>query len=276
LDVANAGTGTGLYLDQAGAGIAAHIHQAQNTTGVRIHKAGTGAGVCLEVVNAGTGYAALISQTGVGVGLKVEMGSSATGYGLSVAQTAAAGTAYLHSTASGAFTVLDIVNEGTGPGVRSTSSYDATCCYLEKVQGSLPALQIANGGTGNDITADTWSVSPAGYLTIPTVAASGLILTPKGRTISSSAITIDATYSTITLTGTTSTDDLATISGGTNGQVIILRCHADSDSFEVVQSGNITLTSGASVVLEVRSDRLVLQYDSDISEWCELSYSGPS
>lgn len=91
-------------------------------------------------------------------------------------------------------------------------------------------------------------------------------------TISSGVITIGAvSFCLVDTEGDASTDDLDTISGGGDCQLLILRA-ASSARDVVVKSGtgNIYLAGGADFTMDNTADRLLLLYRGT---WTELSRS---
>jgi hypothetical protein len=127
-----------------------------------------------------------------------------------------------------------------------------------------------NDGTGRMVyTFAGGDITSSGSL-----AANGLSLTPKSRTIASDAITIDGTYGTIYLSPETTADDnLANINTAAyDGQVIVLVNVNETYKITVHRAdGNITMAADTHE-LNTRADRLVLQWDATLTKWCEVSY----
>lgn len=75
-------------------------------------------------------------------------------------------------------------------------------------------------------------------------------------------------------------DDLGGISGGVDGDIIILRAENAARAIVVKHeqagtppTGNISLDGSADKTLDDPLDRLVLMFDADISAWCQLAFS---
>jgi hypothetical protein len=91
-------------------------------------------------------------------------------------------------------------------------------------------------------------------------------------TISSGAITVTGSYCRVEGEGG-SADELTTINGGTEGQVVVLE--SDPDTEITVQSGtNIYCNTGGNRTLQSpQRQKLTLIYDG--SEWHEIAYATP-
>lgn len=99
----------------------------------------------------------------------------------------------------------------------------------------------------------------------------GVVLTPGGiLTIASDAITVTDSYHTLETEGAASTDNLATINGGVEGQILVLRTNSASHDVTVKDgTGNIFLS--ADMVLDRAEDTLTLIKWSTI--WVEIARS---
>jgi hypothetical protein len=268
IEIANSGVGTGIKVVNTANGLCGYFSKA------------TGALDCVSMYNAGTGSCLALEQdSGVGVGLTVIQRTNAHGISVVKSGTGTGTAGYLEAAGTGVALYAKNTNAaGTAAAFTSSGENGSGLQVSHEGAGTGYVLSLLNSGTGNYITADVWSISNVGHLAIPTAAlntltlSGGIIMTPRGRTIASDAITITAVYGTITLTPETgNNDNLATITGGTDGQIIILRCHADTDDITVVQSDNIA--AAANRHLNDTADRMVLQYDSGNTKWCELSFS---
>lgn len=291
--VENAGTGAAVSVEQQGAGMAMAVTQQGAATGVYIAKTNVGAGVPLQVENAGSGVAVSVSQ-----------GSSGS-YGISVSQAGAANAIRANKTNVGAGNCVDVLNAGTGDALAVTQTGSSRAVFIDqqtantglgitKAAGAGAAILIDNSGSGNDVTGTSgaWSVTPTGGATFAAMSATGiggitcqglgtlygLRLYPGSKTIDTGgAITVGATdcFIRVDTFASAATDDLDTISGGQDGQILVIASVADTRTPSVTQSGNCELST-APRALSNRADRLVLQYDSGISAWCEISFSNNS
>ena len=88
-------------------------------------------------------------------------------------------------------------------------------------------------------------------------------------TIASGAITVTHSHHRVDTQGGASTDDLDTISGGTTGQILIIRSVSGARDTTLVETGNLKLNG--SFTLTVVADQIVLIYDG--TNWNELTRS---
>jgi len=97
---------------------------------------------------------------------------------------------------------------------------------------------------------------------------------PTTLTIATGAVTATRSYHKIDTEAAAASDDLDTINGGVDGNILILRCVASARDVVVRDNaGNIQLAGGVNFTLGNLRDRLVLQYDAEAAEWLELSRS---
>ena len=107
-----------------------------------------------------------------------------------------------------------------------------------------------------------------------------VILNPRNQTTylgTSAALTIATGVATITnggslyaidTEGATATDDLDTINGGNQGEVIIIGNANDARNVVLKHNtGNIYNPGGINITLDVTSDRVTLMYDSTLAKW---------
>lgn len=97
----------------------------------------------------------------------------------------------------------------------------------------------------------------------------GKLITPDDGelTIATGAITVTGVFHTIDTEADDSTDNLDTISGGADGQILVLRIEDSARNVVLTTSGNIQ----TGCLLETVSDIVVLQYDGALSKWLLLS-----
>lgn len=98
---------------------------------------------------------------------------------------------------------------------------------------------------------------------------------PSAATISGGAVTYTGAYMVIDTEGGAATDDLDTISGGSDGDILILRSTNNARDITIKHGiGNIILKPlGQDVLLDFENDRIVLQYKQSIGNWEEVSRS---
>ena len=94
--------------------------------------------------------------------------------------------------------------------------------------------------------------------------------TPSELTISSGSVTKTASFHTIDTESDAATDDLDTISGGTTGDIIILKA-ADSARTVVVKNGTGNIVLPSDFDLDNANDTIVLIYDG--TNWLALASS---
>jgi hypothetical protein len=102
------------------------------------------------------------------------------------------------------------------------------------------------------------------------------IFKPTEVTIASGAITVSRTHHTVDTEADADPDQLDTINGGIDGQLLILRSQASARDVEVrdvtVGAGNIRLAGAVTMDLDNRRDVLVLLYvGGSVAEWVEIT-----
>lgn len=106
--------------------------------------------------------------------------------------------------------------------------------------------------------------------------AAGLGLLSASKTIATGAITVAETESRVIIDteGAASSDTLTTITGGYDGQLLVLE-PANASREIVVQhgTGNINTADNRSFVMNGLAARLLLQYDSGMSKWVQVAAS---
>lgn len=104
-------------------------------------------------------------------------------------------------------------------------------------------------------------------------ASSAIVSPDQGElTISSGAITVTGTNHTIDTESDAASDDLDTINGGTDGQILIVR--AENAARTVVLkdgTGNIETPDGNDIELDEVAKEVILKYDGATSDWHVLS-----
>lgn len=100
----------------------------------------------------------------------------------------------------------------------------------------------------------------------------GLRMPMVSQTISGGAITVgpEDGYIRIDTEGAAPTDDLDTINGGSDGQIIVLRTRTTSRSV-VVKNNTGNITCGADVILSHPRDKLMLIYDATTPIWTPIA-----
>lgn len=140
-------------------------------------------------------------------------------------------------------------------------------------------ISITNAATGNGATLSSAGDDTDVDLNI-TTKGTGVVNFDKEvafpdsgeLTISSGAITVTGVNHTVDTEADAASDDLATISGGTDGQILILR--AENAARTVVLkdgTGNIETPDGEDITLDETEKEVVLKYDGAASAWHVLS-----
>lgn len=91
-------------------------------------------------------------------------------------------------------------------------------------------------------------------------------------TISSGAVTVTGVYHTVDTESDAATDNLDTINGGSDGQILILQTENSSRDVILTTSGNIVSPNG-NVTLASTSDSVTLVYSGALSKWVIQSAS---
>jgi len=77
----------------------------------------------------------------------------------------------------------------------------------------------------------------------------------------------------LSMGGGTPAVDLDTISGGIDGMLLTLKLDSAAASDVVLKhnTGNLLLNGAADFVLDAQGDRVLLQYDGDLSKWVQTN-----
>jgi hypothetical protein len=86
-------------------------------------------------------------------------------------------------------------------------------------------------------------------------------------TIAAGVITVTGVYHTVDTEGDAPTDDLVTINGGSDGQILILRTENDSRDVVIKTTGNIATGGVNDITLGNSNTQIVLQYDTAKTKW---------
>lgn len=137
----------------------------------------------------------------------------------------------------------------------------ASSLLLDLQVGSVSQFKVTKAG---DVTANS--------ITLSDVTATRAIAPDAGAlTIATGAVTATGSYHTLIGEGA-AIDDLDTINGGTDGQLLILQ--ADDDTVTITaKDGTGNLLLSADMALDNASDTLTLLYSAANSAWVEISRS---
>lgn len=107
----------------------------------------------------------------------------------------------------------------------------------------------------------------------PTTASKGISLGAVSTlTISSGAITVTKSYHRVDTEGSAASDDLDTINGGFDGQILVLRTYTGSHDV-VVKNNTGNIYCGSDRTLSIIYDTITLLYMADESKWIMLSFA---
>lgn len=177
------------------------------------------------------------------------------------ATTANTGACTLNVNSVGAIAIKkdvasDLADGDIQAGQTVTVVYDGTNFQLVSISGNAAGLKDTNTFSGDNSFQGKFSFPNGGELTI----ASGAI-TPTGA------------YHFVDTEGDASSDDLATISGGQDGQVLILQPENSVRVVTLVASGNIDLPEGNPVTLRDDKDSVTLLFNATLSKWVLVAKS---
>ena len=113
------------------------------------------------------------------------------------------------------------------------------------------------------------TASPAQLLDVNGTAIIQTLMTDASTelTLASGAVTVTQTFHRIDTEADAASDDLDTISGGVDGQFLVLRAENTAREVVVTNSGNITTSDGNNVALDEVYKFLLLIYDGNRSKW---------
>ena len=163
-------------------------------------------------------------------------------------------------------------NKDTVKGLRTVTKWnighqesDASFNIFNSVLG-VNAFRVDSATNDISMTSD---VSIAGDVTIEGKTSIG---DGSELTIATGAITITTGFHEVDTEGDAATDDLETINGGIDGQIIVINARNTARTVVVKDNtGNLRLAGDFS--MNNRQDRLMLIYDSGTATWNEVSRS---
>jgi hypothetical protein len=107
---------------------------------------------------------------------------------------------------------------------------------------------------------------------LATLNGGGSIGAPSELTIANGAITITHSYHTVDTAADAASDDLDTIDGGTDGQILVLRAN-NSARTVVIKNNTGNIQVGTDVTLDNAYDTATLLYDGGLSMWLLIASS---
>lgn len=129
-------------------------------------------------------------------------------------------------------------------------------------------------GSASSLTGQTLTVNAATFTANAKAQVNRLRLLNKTElTIASGAVTATRGFHTIDTESDAASDDLDTVNGGEDGDVLVIRAN-HTDRTVVAKDGTGNLALNGDCTLDASSDTLTLIYDGDLSKWVELARSG--
>ena len=140
--------------------------------------------------------------------------------------------------------------------------------------GTAPATQVILAKGASSQTANIFEAQSNGGTKLAAIGAGGMInMGPSPTlTIASDTITVTKSYHKIDTEGAAATDNLSTINGGTDGDLLILRSTNVARDI-TIKNGTGNLRTVGDFTLDFLEDRITLQYDGDLGVWVEVSRS---
>ena len=140
--------------------------------------------------------------------------------------------------------------------------------------GTAPATRVVTAKAAASQTANIFEAQNSAGTKLAAIGAGGMYnLGPSPTlTIASGAITVTKSYHKVDTEGAAATDDLDTINGGTDGDILILRT-ANAARDVTVKNGTGNLRTVGDFTLNFMEDRITLQYDGDMGVWLEIARS---
>lgn len=129
---------------------------------------------------------------------------------------------------------------------------------------AIGALDAASVGLASN-NAFTGDNTFAGKLAVPNDGT---------LTLATGAVTVTGAYHFIDTEASAASDDLDTINGGANGQILVLQSVNNSRDVVVKHNtGNILLGGGSDITLGTTTDSIVLMYNATLTKWVEVCHS---
>ena len=157
-------------------------------------------------------------------------------------------------------TTIDVLTELT------TIANDDNFAVFDASAAALKRISRSN------LLANVFLTNVAQSVTAATTFSGEIILNRASATIASDTITAVGNYMIIDTEAAAAADNLATINGGSTGQMLILQTTSSSRDVTVKHgTGNIFLAGGVDFVLDNLRCFLVLMYVG--TEWREMSHA---
>ena len=171
-------------------------------------------------------------------------------------------------------TIIDGVKQGggSGSGDMTQAVYDTNADSMvdaDKINGGIDAAKVGGGGVSTtefdylgSVTSDiqTQITSKVSKTDAAFTAATEL-------TISGGAITRTQALHTVDTEADAASDNLDTISGGADGNILFIRANHTDRTVVVTESGNIVIPQGTTISLDDNIKTLLLVYDGTLTKW---------
>ncbi|MFP6583152.1 MAG: hypothetical protein VCD00_11445 [Candidatus Hydrogenedentota bacterium] len=154
----------------------------------------------------------------------------------------------------------------TGANARKIENLQIGGGYNEAADGGVDIDQTGHIAANSDLTIDG-SITFNGFLNMGMEA---------DLEIATGVITVTQTRHTVDVEGgVDSSDDLDTINGGTDGDLVLLRAKNGGRTIIITENGNIAV-NGTTRTLDYRDDRILLTYSSFALKWIEVAFANNS
>lgn len=171
---------------------------------------------------------------------------------------------YMQGTSSYAISYVNISNNKTKDG-----TYGLRILYCQYLNSSGNLYESASSGNFLAANCDHYKIyDVASVNDVDAITLSATIATDEVT------VTRNTRYLKVDTEAAAASDDLATITGGYEGQEIVLSTVNSSRDVVCQSSGNMKLTNGSTVTLGNILDTLTLYYDG--SNWIQIGYSDNS
>lgn len=154
----------------------------------------------------------------------------------------------------------------TGVSIGNATDDPDVTVYGDLVMGTPgKGLELSDGSTITNTRAEI-----PGFLNLSGSEAGTVTLT-----IAAGVITATSSFHYVDTESAAATDDLVTINGGANGDLLMMR-PVSASRVITLKDGSGNLQLAGDFVMDNGRDRILLHYDSSVSAWCEICRSNNS
>lgn len=161
---------------------------------------------------------------------------------------------------------------GGGSGDMAKATYDTnddSMVDADKINGSIDATKIGAGGVTSTEFGyiGTLSSDIQTQVTARVSKTDAAFTASTELTISGGAITRTQALHTVDTEADAASDNLDTISGGADGNILFIRANHTDRTVVVTESGNIVIPQGTQISLDDNIKTLLLVYDGTLTKW---------